>query len=101
MLDQSPMDRRCRARYCGGRMSKNSPHVIVVDDEHSICIALQRLIRSAGMGVSTYESGEEFLRDFGSQNPDCVVLDLHMPKVTGFEVQTRLAQMSKDVPVVI
>ena len=95
------MERRHRARYCGGRMSKKSPHVVVVDDEHSICIALQRLIRSAGMGVTTYESGEDFLRDLTSQNPDCVVLDLHMPKVTGFEVQTRIAQMSRQVPVVI
>lgn len=95
------MEMRRGARYCGSRMSKNSPHVVVVDDEHSICIALQRLIRSAGMGVTTYESGEDFLRDFVSQNPDCVVLDLHMPKVTGFEVQTRLAQMSRHVPVII
>jgi FixJ family two-component response regulator len=82
-------------------MSKNSPHVVVVDDEHSICIALQRLIRSAGMTVTTYESGEDFLRALASQKPDCVVLDLHMPKVTGFEVQTRLAKISTHVPVVI
>jgi FixJ family two-component response regulator len=82
-------------------MTKQSPHVVVVDDEHSICIALQRLIRSAGMRVTTYESGEDFLGDLASQNPDCVVLDLHMPKVTGFEVQMRLSQMSSRVPVVI
>ena len=92
---------RSRARYCGGRMSKISPQIAVVDDEHSICIALQRLIRSAGLGVRTYDSGEEFLQDLDSIAPDCVVLDLHMPKVTGFEVQCRLAQMEKRIPVIV
>ena len=89
-----------RERYRVGLMNK-TPQIAVVDDEHSICIALQRLIRSTGMGVKTYSSGEEFLQDLESVQPDCVVLDLHMPKVTGFEVQTRLAQSGRCVPVVV
>jgi FixJ family two-component response regulator len=89
------------ARYRSGRMSKTSPQIAVVDDEHSICIALQRLIRSAGLGVTTYGSGEDFLREVDTQQPDCVVLDLHMPKVTGFEVQARLAKRAKRIPVVV
>jgi FixJ family two-component response regulator len=82
-------------------MSKPCPQIAVVDDEHSICIALQRLIRSAGLGVVTYASGEDFLQDLDTREPDCVVLDLHMPKVTGFEVQCRLAQMEKRIPVIV
>jgi FixJ family two-component response regulator len=82
-------------------MSKTCPQVAVVDDEHSICVALQRLIRSAGLGVTTYGSGEDFLRELDKNQPDCVVLDLHMPKVTGYEVQCRLAQMGKRIPVII
>jgi FixJ family two-component response regulator len=90
-----------RARYCGGRMSKTCPQIVVVDDEHSICIALQRLIRSAGLGVTTYGSGEDFLREVDNTQPDCIVLDLHMPRVTGFEVQCRLAKMGKRIPVIV
>jgi two-component system, LuxR family, response regulator FixJ len=90
-----------RARYCGRPMSKTCPQVVVVDDEHSICIALQRLIRSAGLGVTTYGSGEDFLREVDKDQPDCVVLDLHMPRVTGFDVQCRLAKMGKRIPVVV
>jgi FixJ family two-component response regulator len=90
-----------RARYCGHPMSKTCPHVVVVDDEHSICMALHRLIRSAGMEVTTYGSGEDFLRELDKKQPDCVVLDLHMPKVTGFEVQSCLAKRPQRIPVIV
>src|SRR5678816_2453358 len=101
MLDQSPMGRALCARYCVGRMRQPRPTVAVVDDEQSICIALQRLIRSANMDVKTYPSGEEFLNSLQNARPDCVVLDLHMPKLTGFDVQARLAQMATRVPVIV
>mgnify|MGYP001317609700 CR=1 FL=1 len=93
------------AGYGGGRMmSKARPLIAVVDDEKSICSALKRLIRSAGMEVKTYPSGEEFLKTVETRPPDlpdCVVLDLHMPKVSGYEVQSRLAQLGVRVPVVV
>ena len=43
-------------------MTKARPLIAVVDDEQSVCVALQRLVRSAGMDVETYSSGEEFLQ---------------------------------------
>lgn len=82
-------------------MTKEHPQVAVVDDERSICTALQRLIRSAQMEVKTYPSGEEFLEDVDRLKPDCVVLDLHMPRVNGFEVQSRLAQHANPPPVIV
>ena len=90
-----------RARYCVGRMSLPRPQIAVVDDEQSICIALQRLIRSANMDVKTYSSGEAFLNSLENVRPDCVVLDLHMPKCTGFDVQARLAQLATRMPVIV
>ena len=53
------------------------------------------------MDVKTYRSGEEFLNSLENARPDCVVLDLHMPKLTGFDVQARLAQMATRVPVIV
>ncbi|HVK54041.1 MAG TPA: response regulator [Burkholderiales bacterium] len=66
--------------------------VAVVDDEASVRKALQRLLRSAGMEVETFPSGEEFLDAIPSIHPDCFVLDLHMPGVNGFDVLARLSQ---------
>lgn len=82
-------------------MPKAPPLIAVVDDEESVCKALQRLIRSAGFAVETFPSGAEFLQSVQDHEPACVVLDLHMPKVNGFEVQVQLARSGAHVPVVV
>ena len=64
--------------------------VAVVDDEEAIRKALQRLLRSAGFDVMTFASGPEFLRSLSARRPDCLVLDIRMQGMTGFDVQTRL-----------
>ena len=74
-------------------MRKERPLVAVVDDEESVGKALNRLLRSAALNVETFASGAEFLKSLEDQTPDCVVLDLQMPHMDGFEVQTQLAQM--------
>jgi FixJ family two-component response regulator len=75
--------------------------IAVVDDEESVRKALRRLLRSAGYAVETFASGAEFLESVRDHAPACVVLDLHMPQVNGFEVQASLAQAGAQVPVVI
>jgi FixJ family two-component response regulator len=82
-------------------VTKTRPLIAVVDDEESVRIALRRLLRSAGLDVETFPSGVEFLESLPTRRPDCVVLDLHMPLMNGFEVQARLAESSAPVPVVI
>ena len=71
----------------------------IVDDEEPIRKALTRLLRSDGLDVESFPSGSEFLESLPAHRPDCVVLDLHMPVVNGFEVQARLVEFG--VPVVI
>ena len=80
-------------------MSKTRPLVAIVDDEEPIRKALTRLLRSGGLDVESFPSGSEFLESLSAHRPDCVVLDLHMPVVNGFEVQARLVEFG--VPVVI
>lgn len=82
-------------------MPKAPVLIAVVDDEESVRKALQRLIRSAGFAVETFPSGAEFLQSVQTHEPACVVLDLHMPQVNGFEVQDELARAGARVPVVI
>ena len=82
-------------------VSKSSPFIAVVDDEESVLKALERLLRSAGFDVEKFGSGAEFLRALDDRIPTCLVLDLHMPQITGFEVQSRLAARHSGVPVVV
>ena len=82
-------------------MQKDTCLIAVVDDEESVRKALGRLIRSAGYGVETFASGVEFMQSLQRHRPDCVVLDLRMPLVSGFEVQAALVRSGSAVPVVI
>lgn len=74
--------------------------VAVVDDEAPVRVALRRLLRLAEYTVTTFESGEEFLASLASQQPDCVLLDVHMPGITGLIVHARMRAANIDIPVV-
>jgi FixJ family two-component response regulator len=62
-----------------------------VDDEPQFCKAMARLLKTHGFDVVTFTSGEAFQADCASRSPDCLLLDLHMPDLTGFEVLERIA----------
>jgi FixJ family two-component response regulator len=82
-------------------MSKDCPLIAVIDDEEAVRKALRRLLQAAGLAVETFSGGGEFLASLTAHRPDCAVLDLHMPDMTGFDVLKRLAEMSAGVPVVV
>jgi FixJ family two-component response regulator len=82
-------------------MSNTRPLVAVVDDEKSVRIAVERLLRAANFDVEMFPSGVELLESLKTHRPDCVVLDLHMPHMDGFTVQTRLTEASIRLPIVI
>ena len=75
--------------------------VAVVDDDESVRRAIARLIRSAGLDADTFPSGDEFLETLSDHKPDCIVLDLHMPKVDGLAVQSWLVRAGVRIPVII
>lgn len=82
-------------------MSNSPPFVAIVDDEECVCRALQRLFRSAGYHVETFPGGAAFFRGLETRKPDCLVLDLHMPRTSGFDVQSRLRELGERVPIVV
>jgi FixJ family two-component response regulator len=82
-------------------MNKARQRIAVVDDEEAVRKALDRLLRSAGMDVATFATGSLFLDSLSAREYDCLVLDLHMPEVNGFDVQARLVEMESALPVVI
>jgi FixJ family two-component response regulator len=74
--------------------------VAVVDDDFSVLRSLTNLFSSAGLRVETYESAEAFLAS-GLANTGCLVLDLHMPGMSGLELFARLKQADSRIPVVV
>lgn len=75
--------------------------IAVVDDEPDVRDAFQRLLRAAGFNVETYGSGMDFLSTLPDRTPGCLVLDLQMPEMTGFDVQLDLAQMNLCIPTIV
>jgi FixJ family two-component response regulator len=78
----------------------NSILTIVVDDDPSVCKAIRRLLQTADMQVETFVSAEVFLRSVSSRDPDCLVLDIRMPGMTGPELRDRLHAMGRRIPIV-
>jgi FixJ family two-component response regulator len=81
-------------------MSGRPPNVFVVDDDVSICVALSRLIRSAGFHVETFGTAAECLNDVRLTEADCLVLDVHLPDLSGLDLQRRLTELGLELPIV-
>jgi FixJ family two-component response regulator len=82
-------------------MNDRPPLIAIVDDEASIGRALVRLLRSANYQAQAFSSAAHFLCSLPEQQPDCVVLDLQMPVMTGIEVQQHLVKLENRVPVIV
>lgn len=82
-------------------MESTAPLIAIVDDEVSICRALLRLLRVANYRAEAFNSPLLFLESLAERVPDCVVLDLQMPMMTGVELQQHLLQLDDPPPVII
>jgi FixJ family two-component response regulator len=71
----------------------------VVDDEQSIRDAINSLVRSAGYQCAVFPSAEDFLAS-GPPETDCLLLDIRMPGLNGFELHRRLRELNRLVPVI-
>ena len=78
----------------------NAPVIAIVDDDPSVRRALHRLVRSAGYTVQTFASAREFLDSLSGPRAACLVLDIHLNGMSGFDLQERLAADEVDVPII-
>jgi FixJ family two-component response regulator len=76
------------------------PCIAIVDDEAPVRVALGRLLRLADYEVEAFGSGEEFLASLDMRCPACAILDVHLPGLSGLEVQARLRAAHPQIPVV-
>ncbi len=81
-------------------MTVAPPKVFVVDDDVSVCVALSRLMRSAGFQVETFGTAAEALSADRLTEADCLVLDVHLPDLSGLDLQSRLASLGLELPIV-
>ena len=74
--------------------------VFIVDDDASFLRSISRLLRAAGYSVQVFESAEQFLEQLAPGMSGCVLADLHMPGLSGLELQAALAESASPLPVV-
>ena len=82
-------------------MIAERPVIAVLDDEPEMRKALRRLLAGRGFQVEEYECGDDFLAVLGSHPLHCVLLDLHMPGLNGFEVLEAMIARGIPVPVIV
>jgi FixJ family two-component response regulator len=81
-------------------MTENRQTIGIIDDDESVRRALGRLIRSVGLDAATFASAEEFLEAEEPPLPNCLILDLHLPGLSGLELQDRLTALGRAIPLV-
>ena len=82
-------------------MGANKLLIAVVDDDAGIRKALLRLFSSVDMNAVTFDSGQAFLDSLANRSPDCLILDLHMPGMTGLDLLRELSRIGLCVPTIV
>lgn len=75
--------------------------VAIVDDERSVRTSMERLLRASGIHAEGFASGAAFVERLGTGGWQVVLLDIHMPGLTGFELLTRIRDERPDVAVIM
>lgn len=83
------------------KMSLKNKQIFIVDDDESVCRALKILLLTYGFNVDTFISAEDFFRAVPNSTFGCLVLDIHMPGLDGWETQQRLLKSGSSRPVII
>ncbi len=77
------------------------PTIFVVDDDQAVRDSLRALLGSVGFKVRAFASGDELLAAHDPSQAACLVLDVHMPGMSGLEIQQKLAARGISVPVIV
>jgi FixJ family two-component response regulator len=77
--------------------------IAIIDDDASVRVGLKRLCTACGLSVTVYASGREFLSSIeaGAPRADCLLLDAHMPEMTGSELQRHLVTSGIRIPTIV
>jgi two-component system response regulator FixJ len=81
-------------------MADNHPNVAIVDDDLAVLDSLKFLLEVVGHTVRTYASAAAFLEDRATR-PSCLILDQHMPQMTGLDLAAQLRADGVGIPVLL
>ena len=82
-------------------MAQASPWIAIVDDDPAVLKALARLLRARAFEARTYTSAREFLEVLPDGVPECLIVDLQMPEMTGLELQRHLTRNGLRIPTIV
>jgi FixJ family two-component response regulator len=76
------------------------PMIAIVEDDASVRVATECLVRSLGFVACTFASAEEFLQFPRLNDTSCVIADVQMPGMSGIELQSRLISLGRCTPII-
>ncbi|WP_296234401.1 response regulator transcription factor [Pseudomonas sp. UBA4617] len=79
---------------------RNKAIIAIVDDDESLRIALESLLRASGYLARTYGGAREFLDSEGPQLANCLISDIQMPGMCGVELYEALRSRGLNIPVI-
>ena len=74
--------------------------IYIVDDNEELAKALGLILQQEGYTVKRYTNAKDFLTAYSSKNLSCLLLDVHMPDMSGDELQTELLARKINIPIV-
>ena len=74
--------------------------VAVIEDDESYRVAVQRLLKSAGVSVELFDSAEAFLNSGQQNETGCLISDIRMPGMSGLELQSKLNTDNCRIPTI-
>jgi FixJ family two-component response regulator len=77
------------------------PIICIVDDDESVREGLEGLMQSHGYAALTCESGARFLASSARDQTDCLIVDMHMPGMTGLELCDRINESGARIPTIM
>ena len=77
-----------------------SVNIYIVDDDESVCCALKTLLMTYDFKVRTFNSAQSFFDNVSNDDPGCLLLDIHMPGLDGWEVQKKILASGAKRPVI-
>ena len=78
----------------------DSPTVFIVDDDDRMRAAMQRLLKTVGLHSQSFATPREFLNQKLPEGPNCLVLDVRLPGMSGLEVQQKLNEIGAQIPII-
>jgi FixJ family two-component response regulator len=82
------------------RLLTENSLISIVDDDDGIRGAIEALVRSLGLATRTFASAETFLQSSSVAETRCLILDVHMPGMSGLELQEHLSRLGSEIPII-